>query len=113
MKSIKDIYKIGFGPSSSHTMGPSKAAIDYKTKFPSQKYKVVLYDSLAKTGKGHLTDCAIAKAIAPSEAEIVFDKVSEAPHPNTMDFFTVDENGNASNKMRYFSVGGGDITCES
>lgn len=113
MKSIKDIYKIGFGPSSSHTMGPSKAAIDYKTKFPSKRYKVVLYDSLAKTGKGHLTDCAIAKAIAPSEAEIVFDKVSEAPHPNTMDFFTVDENGNAFNKMRYFSVGGGDITCES
>lgn len=54
MKSIKDIYKIGFGPSSSHTMGPSKAAIDYKTKFPSQKYKVVLYDSLAKTGKDTL-----------------------------------------------------------
>lgn len=60
MESIKEIYKIGSGPSSSHTMGPKKAAEQFLRKNPhADHYKVVLYGSLAATGKGHLTDYAI------------------------------------------------------
>jgi len=64
MKSIRSIYKIGYGPSSSHTMGPSFAAIDFTNKFRDTDYiKVTLMGSLAKTGKGHGTDRAIAAGL--------------------------------------------------
>ncbi len=108
MESIKGIYKIGFGPSSSHTMGPSKAASIYAERFPCEEYKVVLYDSLAKTGKGHLIDKAIKKAFSPKKVSIIYDKETPVPHPNTMDFFTA----NDENRTRVFSVGGGDIVFE-
>ena len=73
MKSIRDIYKIGKGPSSSHTMGPQAAAIYFSKKYPqAAKYKVVLYGSLAKTGKGHMTDAAINEVLPASKTEIVF-----------------------------------------
>lgn len=112
MKSIKDIFKIGYGPSSSHTMGPAKAAAIYAEKYASKDYKVILYDSLAKTGKGHLTDKAIVKAFAPAHVSIVFDKETAVSHPNTMDFFTVEE-GEDKNRTRVVSVGGGDIAFEN
>ncbi len=108
MKSIKDIYKIGYGPSSSHTMGPHKAAMIYAERYPSEEYKVILYDSLAKTGKGHLTDKAIIRAFSPKKVKIVFDKETPVKHPNTLDFFTAD----GENMMRVISVGGGDIVIE-
>lgn len=108
MKSIKDIYKIGYGPSSSHTMGPNKAAVIYAERYKSEEYKVILYDSLAKTGKGHLTDKAIINAFAPKKVKIVFDKETPVPHPNTMDLFTA----NDENRTRVFSIGGGDILFE-
>lgn len=108
MKSIGDIYKIGVGPSSSHTMGPSKAATIFCERHPSKEYRVVLYDSLAKTGKGHLTDKAIIKAMAPAKVSVEFDPISAVPHPNTLDFFVP----NTDIKMRVFSVGGGDIEIE-
>lgn len=108
MKSIREIYKIGYGPSSSHTMGPVKAATMYAERFPGKEYKVVLYDSLAKTGKGHLTDKAIIKALAPARVNVIFDKETVVPHPNTMDFFT----GEDENRVRVFSIGGGEIVFE-
>ena len=73
MESITKIYKDGFGPSSSHTMGPYKAASMFKERNPkAAKIRVTLYGSLAATGKGHLTDQAIASASAPTEVEIVW-----------------------------------------
>ena len=65
MESIKEIFKIGFGPSSSHTMGPHKAATIFREKHPEcRQFKVTLYGSLAATGKGHLTDTAILSAFS-------------------------------------------------
>ena len=66
MKSIKDIYKIGTGPSSSHTMGPEAAAKLIRQENPeADSFKVVLFGSLSKTGKGHGTDRAVKAALAP------------------------------------------------
>ncbi|MBQ7290202.1 MAG: L-serine ammonia-lyase, iron-sulfur-dependent, subunit alpha [Clostridia bacterium] len=114
MKSIRDIYKIGRGPSSSHTMGPQAASIRFAKKYPqAAKYKVILYGSLAKTGKGHLTDVAINEVLPPSKTEIIFcmDYIP-LPHENTMDFFAYDANGAEIGYMRIMSIGGGDIAEE-
>ncbi|MBQ8403314.1 MAG: L-serine ammonia-lyase [Clostridia bacterium] len=111
MKSIRDIYKIGRGPSSSHTMGPQAASIRFAMKYPkASKYKVILYGSLAKTGKGHLTDVAINEILPATKTEIVFctDDIP-LPHENTMDFFAYDIDGNEIGNMRIMSIGGGDI----
>ena len=60
MKSLKELYKIGRGPSSSHTMGPMRAAQIFLSEHPEAKsFQVTLYGSLAATGKGHMTDVAI------------------------------------------------------
>ena len=73
MKSIKNIFKIGYGPSSSHTMGPSFAALNFAKSFPeAESIKVVLYGSLAKTGKGHGTDRAITETLKSIKTEIIF-----------------------------------------
>ena len=61
MKSLKQLYKIGFGPSSSHTMGPAEAGTQFKNDHPDLDYRVTLYDSLSATGKGHLTDEILKK----------------------------------------------------
>ncbi len=109
MKSIRALYKIGKGPSSSHTMGPEKAAKLFKSKYPAQRYKVVLYGSLALTGKGHLTDKIIKDVLG--DVEIVFSSDFVAEHPNTLDFFAYD-NGDEIGDMRVYSVGGGTILIE-
>ena len=114
MRSIRDIYKIGKGPSSSHTMGPERAARIFKQEHPdAESYRVVLYDSLAKTGVGHGTDRVLLEVLGPTPTEIVFAKENPAdlPHPNTLDFFAV-ENGVESPRMRVQSVGGRDIVIE-
>ena len=112
MKSIRDIYKIGKGPSSSHTMGPAKAMGIYVSEHPeAESYKVVLFGSLADTGEGHGTDKAIAAA-TDKVVEIVFNTTDrELPHENTMDIYSV-VGGIAQDKMRVMSVGGGDIEIE-
>ena len=75
MKSIREIYKIGKGPSSSHTMGPERAAKLFKEKNPvADAFKVVLYGSLSATGVGHGTDRVLREVLAPVETEIVFSK---------------------------------------
>ena len=112
MKSIKDIYKIGKGPSSSHTMGPAKAMSIYVSEHPeAESYSVVLYGSLADTGEGHGTDRAI-RTSTDKAVEIIFNTVDrELPHENTMDIYSV-VGGELRDKMRVMSVGGGDIEIE-
>ena len=113
MESLRELYRIGRGPSSSHTMGPSFAAQRFKEAHPeADSFRVTLYGSLAKTGKGHLTDTAVAEALAPLPAEIVFDmETEELPHPNTMDLEAL-EGGKLLGRWRVYSVGGGKITIE-
>ena len=86
MKSIKSVYKIGNGPSSSHTVGPYHAAQIFSQRFPdADAWQVILYGSLAFTGEGHGTGKAI-KTIIPN-AEVIFDRdTKDLPHPNTMKF---------------------------
>jgi L-serine dehydratase len=112
MESVREIYKIGNGPSSSHTMGPSKAALIFKERNPSAaSFHVTLYGSLAATGKGHLTDKAIIESMAPVPVEISW-KASESipPHPNGMIFRALDKSGTIMQEWTTFSIGGGDIS---
>jgi len=113
MKSIKELYKIGNGPSSSHTMGPKKAALLLKEKYPTADlYQIILYGSLAFTGKGHLTDKIILEALKPSNVEIIFNKeIKQLKHPNTMDLIAL-KNEEELGKFRAYSIGGGSIQIE-
>ena len=110
MKSIRDIYKIGKGPSSSHTMGPERAAKLFRSAHPeADGFRVILYGSLSKTGVGHGTDNVIREVLSPLPTQIVFSN-EELPdsHPNTMDIIAL-QNGEESGSMRFESIGGGDI----
>lgn len=110
MKSIREIYKIGKGPSSSHTMGPERAAKLFRTEHPdADSFRIVLYGSLSKTGVGHGTDRVIREVLSPLPAEIVFsdDTIANA-HPNTMELFAF-KDGNQLGTLRIESIGGGDI----
>ncbi len=110
MESIKEIFRIGRGPSSSHTMGPVRAAKAYKQKHENvKKFKVTLYGSLALTGKGHLTDIAIINELKPAETEIVWKQQESKPfHPNALEFELADK-GCKPDKWLVYSVGGGKI----
>lgn len=87
MESLRELFKIGFGPSSSHTMGPQRAASKIKEKYPqATHYEVDLYGSLALTGKGHLTDYIIKQTLG--EETLVHFKSDSLPyHPNGMKFY--------------------------
>ena len=114
MKSIKDIYKIGTGPSSSHTMAPEAAARIIRQENPqATSFKVVLYGSLSKTGRGHGTDRAVKAALDPLPAEVIFseEELGEKAHPNTLDLFAYQGQEQIA-KMRVYSIGGGDIIIE-
>ena len=110
MKSIRDIYKIGKGPSSSHTMGPERAARLFLEQNPdADAFRVILYGSLSKTGIGHGTDRVLNQVFSPIPTEIVFsDEVLEGSHPNTLDFYAVKDGKDAA-YLRVESIGGGDI----
>ena len=110
MKSIRDIYKIGVGPSSSHTMGPERAAKLFQENHPSADlFQVTLYGSLSKTGVGHGTDRVLRQTFAPVATEIVFSSDAwNGMHPNTMDFAAFSE-GCKIGTMRFESIGGGDV----
>ncbi len=113
MQSLKELYKIGNGPSSSHTMGPKRAVEIFKNKnLDADKFKVVLYGSLALTGKGHLTDYIIEKTLSGYETEIIFDTKEECTvHPNTFDIFAI-KDGEVKSNWRVYSVGGGTFQLE-
>ena len=110
MKSIRDIYKIGKGPSSSHTMGPERAAQYFlKQHGDADSFTVILYGSLSKTGVGHGPDRVIRQVLAPYPTEIIFsDEVLENSHPNTLDFIA-HKDGSEIARLRVESIGGGDI----
>lgn len=112
MKSVRSIYKIGTGPSSSHTMGPVYAALAMKQAYPQAlRMDITLYGSLAKTGKGHGTDRALTDALSPIPTTIIFDTEDRSlPHPNTLEFVAYGTEGELGRRT-YLSVGGGEI-CE-
>lgn len=112
MESIREIYKIGYGPSSSHTMGPRKAAEIFKTKNPGIKsVRVMLYGSLAATGKGHMTDKALTEGLSPVPVEIVWKpEIFLEAHPNGMCFEALDKAGTVRDQWTVYSIGGGDIS---
>ena len=114
METIKKIYKIGFGPSSSHTMGPHRAAEMFKKRTPdAARYRVTLYGSLAATGKGHHTDLAISRGLAPKNTEIVWHADEVKPfHPNGMLFESIDEQGGVTDSWLVYSIGGGYLATE-
>ena len=115
MESIKEIYKIGIGPSSSHTMGPKRAAERFLKKNNGTKaFRVTLYGSLAATGKGHLTDKAVLDVLSPvATTEIVWQPEVFLPfHPNGMKFEALDDADNVVDEWIVYSVGGGDIMEE-
>ena len=109
MKSIRELYIIGHGPSSSHTMG-----VGFACNFILEKYKnikeitVILYGSLALTGKGHLTDYIIKETFKDYKVNIEFNFTKNMSHPNVMEFLIID-NLNAIHKEKIISIGGGSI----
>ena len=110
MKSIKELYRIGTGPSSSHTMGPRKAAEMFLERhMDAAKFKVTLYGSLAATGKGHMTDVAILDTLTPiAPVEIIWQpKVFLPFHPNAMTFAAYNEADKLIENWTVYSVGGG------
>lgn len=115
MESITRLYKIGYGPSSSHTMGPRKAAENFASRHgDARRFEVTLYGSLAATGKGHLTDKAILDILAPiAPTDIVWKPEIFLPfHPNGMTFKSYDAEGKETDAETVFSIGGGDICHE-
>lgn len=111
MDSLKELFKIGCGPSSSHTMGPERAAKKFKAETEdAASYKVELYGSLAATGKGHLTDWIIIETLKPKKTEVVWmPEFIHEYHTNGMKLYALDENGNVMKDWLVFSVGGGTI----
>ena len=113
MQSLRELYKIGRGPSSSHTMGPERAMHIMRERYPSaDTFCVTLYGSLALTGEGHGTDRVIRETAAPVPCEILFDHTTHCSvHPNTMDIKMM-EKGREIATHRVYSVGGGSIVIE-
>lgn len=116
MKSLRELYRIGLGPSSSHTMGPRFAAEDFLQHHLGAKgFEVTLYGSLAATGKGHMTDVAIHEALSKSDmpVKIIWRPQEFLPyHPNGMKFKALDAEGFPISEATYYSVGGGAIEQE-
>lgn len=109
MQSIQNIYKIGPGPSSSHTFGPMRASQDMLEHYSdADEFKVTLFGSLALTGKGHLTDKIIEKTFFPTHCTITFDLKRQCEHPNTMTIEAFKDH-DALGKHTYISIGGGKI----
>ena len=115
MESLKELYKIGNGPSSSHTMGPKKAAERFAERSRDvDSYRVTLYGSLAATGKGHLTDVAILSVLEPiAPTQIVWEPKVVLPfHPNGMLFEGL-KAGKVVDSWTIYSIGGGALANES
>jgi L-serine dehydratase len=112
MHSIQELYRIGHGPSSSHAVGPGQAALYFSTQYPTAtKATVTLYASFAYTGKGHLTDKVIIQNLVPIPTDIIWDRHTQTPHPNTFDI-TLDFKDKPSFTRRVISIGGGAIRIE-
>lgn len=113
MESIKEIFRIGKGPSSSHTMGPQKAATIFaECHKDASSFNVILYGSLAATGRGHMTDIAIEDVLRPiAPVEISWKPRTFLPfHPNGMKFIACDIDGKPIDDWTVYSVGGGALS---
>jgi L-serine dehydratase len=109
MYSLRELFRIGHGPSSSHTMGPANAAALFRQRFPqAQSFRIHLFGSLAATGKGHLTDLAIQGTLAPLDVSFLWQP-EHVPdfHPNSMCMEALDSAGQVIGEWEVFSVGGG------
>ena len=114
MKSLRSLFRIGLGPSSSHTMGPNRAATAFAGRCPDvDSYRVTLYGSLAATGKGHMTDIAILKVLEPiAKTELVWEPDVFLPfHPNGMLFEGI-KGGKTIDSWKIYSIGGGELANE-
>lgn len=113
MQSVDRLYRIGRGPSSSHTIGPERICKYFYEKYPdADKFKVVLYGSLAKTGVGHGTDTIVRKTLAPKKVQIDFDYYeTNLAHPNTMEIY-VYKDGTVADHRFARSIGGGEIEID-
>ena len=115
MKTLKELYRIGIGPSSSHTMGPRNAAEQFLARHPEAKsFEVTLYGSLAATGKGHMTDKAILDTLEPhAPVNLKWEPQFFLPfHPNGMLFKSKNEQGKVTDEWTVYSVGGGALAEE-
>ncbi len=111
MESLRELYRIGCGPSASHTMGPRFAAEQYRQRYPDAVgYAVVLFGSLAATGRGHLTDRALAQVFADRPFTIEWHPETCLPfHPNGMRWYCVDATGARQHEWEVYSIGGGEL----
>ena len=114
MYSLKELYRIGHGPSSSHTMGPRNAATQFlNLHTEAVRFEVTLYGSLAATGKGHMTDQAILEVLGEERTTIVWEPKQFLPfHPNGMKFRALDAGGDRIAEWTVYSVGGGALAEE-
>ena len=112
LQSIFEVYAIGAGPSSTHSMGPQRAARLFLESIPETpaRVRVTLYGSLAATGRGHWTDRTLLRTLEPIRADVVFDaKTTELPHPNTMKFEAFAADGTLVKDWMVCSIGGGNL----
>ena len=112
LQSIFEVYAVGAGPSSTHSMGPQRAATLFVKSLSATpaRVRVTLYGSLAATGRGHWTDRTLLRTLEPIRAEVVFDlKTGNLPHPNTMKFEALDAAGKILKEWTVCSIGGGNL----
>lgn len=114
MITLKELYRIGYGPSSSHTMGPRKAAILFKEKHPeANRFEVTLYGSLAATGVGHMTDKAIFSILDENKTNLIWKPKTFLPyHPNGMKFKSFNMDDECTGEWVVYSIGGGALAEE-
>jgi L-serine dehydratase len=109
MESLRELYRVGVGPSSSHTIGPHRAALQFRERHrDATTFRVTLYASLAQTGRGHLTDEALRQAFSPLQVELLWRPDEALPfHPNAMELEALDTTGRVIGRWQVYSVGGG------
>lgn len=114
MNSLRQLYRVGRGPSSSHTIAPQRAAVQFRDAHPAARgFRVTLYGSLAATGRGHLTDRVLEETLAPRPVEILWKPGEELPpQPNGMRFEALDSGGQPLGQCTYHSAGGGALLGE-
>lgn len=114
MESIREIFRIGYGPSSSHTMAPRKASeLFLKDNREAARFEITLFGALAATGKGHLTDKAILDVLGQDRTKIIWKADTFLDlHPNAMQFEAFDNENKLLDSRKYYSIGGGKIIRE-
>ena len=98
---------MGHGPSSSHTMGPMRAAQMFlERNRGAVRFNVTLYGSLAATGKGHMTDAAILEVLQPvAKTNITWEPKTFLPfHPNGMLFESYNESGEELDTWTVYTI---------